>query len=30
MLKLYKKDKFTYKNDKIYNKSEHRCCDHKS
>ena len=29
MLKLKKKDLFI-KNDKIHNKSEHRCCDHKS
>ena len=29
MLKLKKIDLLT-KNDKIHNKSEHRCCDHKS
>jgi hypothetical protein len=30
MLKLKKKIDLLIKNDKIHNKLEHRCCDHKS
>jgi hypothetical protein len=30
MLKLKKKIDLFIKNDKIHNKSEHECCDHKT